>query len=204
MNGQPARMLPPCAAYNDAIRCRPMRTLTVALLILAVMAPAARADASARMKRPALPPLPGPAPAVIYAPCPGYDPAPRGCAIDPGDRDPSGRIWPNGAVFLRERSRYVQLHELGHIYGDIYLTRAEQVAFARAVDMPSRRWQITYWMDGMLVASPDSLSEIVADAYANCRMGHVRARHHAWSTDFDYYPTQAENLRGCQALARAR
>lgn len=177
-----------------------MRVAALAALLLI----AAPGPASA-MQRARIPQLPGPLPALIHEPCPGYHPAPRGCAISPGDVDATGRQWSNGAVFVRPGTgRYVLLHELGHIYDDRYFDNSERRAFARAIHRTGHPWRVIWRTPAGPVQSPDSLAEIMADAYANCRMRHDRKQlRSAWATDFDYFPTQSENTRACRVIINA-
>lgn len=185
-------------AYMDAIPSPAMRTLAIALLILA-SAPAA--PASARIHRP---PLPGVMPAVIVADCPGADGEVSECYVPPGDADATGRPWPAGAVFTFDGDRFSIAHGLGHAFDWTMMDDGERSAFARLAGRGDQVWSYTFTDPaGHLLQSPASVAEAFADAYANCRLRHVVAPGRAWQAGYDYYPTARQHRRICGLIARA-
>lgn len=153
-------------------------------------------------RRVAMPPLPIPMPQIINAPCPGLEGEVAGCEIGVGEADQHGTVYPTGAVFTTG-DRFTTAHELGHAFDETLMDAAERERFSEMVWREDEVWSDTYTTDaGALVQSPDSLAEVFADAYANCRLNHVVGPGHLWEAGYDYYPTPRQHRRVCRAMVR--
>lgn len=156
------------------------------------------------LKRPARPPLPNPMPQIVTGGCPGAEDEVSECYIPPGVADNTGTVWARGAVFSYDHDSFTIMHGLGHAYDRTMMDDGERHAFERAIGRLDEEWSFTFTTTtGVLLQSPASLAEAFADAYANCRLGHVVAPGHAWEAGYDYYPTGREHLRACGVITRA-
>jgi hypothetical protein len=171
----------------------------LAVLITLALAPGV---AQARTTRVARPPLPRPMPEIIHAGCPGFEEA-MGCFVPAGDADATGRGWDRGAVFT-DGYRFTTMHELGHAYDATLMDDGERNRFARLVGRGDEFWVTTYHdEEGRVIDAGSSLSEVFADAYANCALGHIIASGHVWESGAGYYPTASEHRQVCGLIARA-
>jgi hypothetical protein len=179
------------------------RIATVAPLVAAVVLTlAASANAAAHVQLPVRPPLPTPMPQIIRGACPGLPDA-AGCNVPIGDEDATGRVYATGAVFTTGY-RFTTMHELGHAFDATRMDDGERARFGTLVDHPDEFWSSTYTDEqGRLIQSPDSLAEIFADAYANCRLRRVVAPGHLWEAGYGYFPTARQHRQVCKLIARA-
>jgi hypothetical protein len=178
----------------------PMRPILLAIAL--VVAVTFAAPASGHVRRVQRPPLPAPMPRIVAAPCPGLEDA-AGCLIPAGVTDATGRPYATAAVFTTG-DRFTTAHELGHAYDAAMMDDMERHAFSHILGRLDEYWSSTYTdEDGRVLQYPDSLAEVFADAYANCRLGHVVAPGHAWEAGYNYYPTARENRRICGLITRA-
>jgi hypothetical protein len=162
------------------------RIATVAPLVAAVVLTlAASANAAAHVQLPVRPPLPTPMPQIIRGACPGLPDA-AGCNVPIGDEDATGRVYATGAVFTTGY-RFTTMHELGHAFDATRMDDGERYTDEQ----------------GRLIQSPDSLAEIFADAYANCRLRRVVAPGHLWEAGYGYFPTARQHRQVCKLIARA-
>ena len=178
---------------------RAIRTL-IFPVVLTVFAVAFAASAEARVDRP---PLPTPLPEIIDAHCPGLTEA-GGCYFSPGNGDASGRVYARGAVFSRGRDRFSTLHEMGHAFDATMMDAGERNRFAWLLSRDLEVWTYSYTDDdGRLIQAGNSLAEVFADAYANCRMGHERGSGEEWEAGYDYYPEASTHRQVCRLITRA-
>jgi hypothetical protein len=161
------------------------------------------AVAAARPLAVARPPLPQPMPQILRAACPGLEDEVAGCFIGAGEADVYGTAYPAGAVFT-SGDQFETAHELGHAFDATMMDDGERNRFATLVGRLDEYWSSTYTDEqGRLIQSGDSLAEAFADAYANCRLGHVVASGHAWEAGYDYYPTARQHRMICKMISRA-
>jgi hypothetical protein len=178
---------------------RPSRYLLAAFatVLLTPTVAAARPLAVAR------PPLPQPMPQILKAACPGLEDEVAGCYLAPDTADPYGNAYPLGAVFT-SGYRFETAHELGHAFDATMMDDGERNRFGSIIGRLDEYWSSTYTdEEGRLIQSGDSLAEAFADAYANCRLGHIVASGHPWEAGYDYYPTAREHRLVCGMIARA-
>jgi hypothetical protein len=177
-----------CASYAAA-------AAAVASLFLIV------APAAARPGRVARPALPAPMPQLVIGECPGLPDA--GCYIGIGEGDVNGDLWPRGAVFT-SGDRFQTAHELGHAFDETMVDTGERNRFATLLGKKTAAWSASYTdPSSRLIQTPGSLSELFADAYANCFLGHVVAPDHVWEAGYGYYPTARAHRLICGMIKRA-
>lgn len=140
-------------------------------------------------------------PEIVRGDCPGLDAA--GCFIAADHADATGITHQRATVYT-DGDRFTTLHEIGHAFDAAMMDDGERAAFEHALGWLDVVWISTYTDEsGLLIARPDSISEEFADAYANCRLGHIVAPGHAWEVGYNYYPTAREHRRVCGIIARA-
>lgn len=160
------------------------------------------AAAAARPRQDDRPPLPAPMPQLVMAECPGL-PEAGGCYIGADETDVNGDVWPTGAVFT-SGDEFATAHELGHAFDESMMDTGERQRFSTLYGKQTKAWSSSY-VDaaGRLVQTPGSLSELFADAYANCYLGHVVAPDHTWEAGYGYYPTARIHRLICAMIKRA-
>lgn len=177
-----------------------MRVPVVLPLVVAAVLLAAT-PAAGRERRVHRPPLPSPVPQVVVGECPGFE---GGCYLGRDDTDSTGRVYATGAAFVVTRDRFAILHEFGHAYDATMMDPGERNRFAHLMDMNDLLWTWSYTDEaGHVIQSGSSPAELFADAYANCRMGHIVASGHVWESGYGYYPRPRQHRLICGMIARA-
>jgi hypothetical protein len=177
------------------MRCASYAAAAAASLSLIV------APAAARPGRVARPALPVPMPQLVIGECPGLPDA--GCYIGAGEADIDGGEWPRGAVFT-SGDEFETMHELGHAFDETMMDAGERNRFATLLGRKQAAWSASYTdTSGRVIQTPSSLSELFADAYANCYLRHIVAPGHMWEAGYGYYPRARAHRLICGMMKRA-